>query len=42
MKNYKIIRKNRPFGANKTGIDFMTFMLIYVENCLKFNAVQDF
>ena len=31
--------KNR---ANKTDINFMIFILIYVENCLLFDAVNDF
>jgi len=26
----------------KTGINFMIFILIFVENCLQFDAIQDF
>ena len=28
--------------ANKTGIDFMIFILIFVENCLQYDAIHDF
>ncbi len=27
---------------NKTGIDFRIFILIFVENCLYFDAIHDF
>ena len=33
MKNYK---------ANKTSINFMIFILIFVENCLLFDAIHNF
>ena len=28
--------------ANKTGTHFMIFILIFVENCLQFDAIHDF
>ena len=28
--------------AYKTGIDFMIFILIFVENCLLYDAIHDF
>ena len=28
--------------ANKTGINLMIFILIFVENCLYYNAIHDF
>ena len=27
--------------ANKSGIDFMIFILIFVENCLKYDAIHE-
>ena len=40
MKNYKmktafISAKGVKVRSNKTGIDFMIFILIFVENCLE-------
>ena len=28
--------------ANKTGINFMIFILLFVENCLSFDAIHKF
>ncbi len=28
--------------ANKTGINFMIFILLHIENCLQYNALHDF
>ncbi len=47
MKNYKIKTSCvSPEGlearSKKNVINFMTFNLVFVENCLLFNAMQDF
>ena len=47
MKNYKIKTSFvSPEGSKarvyKTGINFRIFILIFVENCLKFDAIHDF
>ena len=44
MKNYKnktsFISSEGP-KAKKTGINIMIFILIFVENCLEFDAIHD-
>ncbi len=47
MKNFKIktsfvSREGPKARADKTGINFMIFILIFVENCLYFDAIHDF
>ena len=47
MKKYKIKNSfespERPrTRVNKTGINFMIFILILVENCLQYDAIHDF
>ncbi len=47
MKNYKIkMSFVRPEGpkdrTNKTGFNFIIFILIFVENCLQFDDIMIF
>ena len=47
MINYRIITSfGSPEGpkarANQTRIDIMTFILVFVESCLYYNAIHDF
>ncbi len=47
MKNFKIKTsflslEGLKAQAKKTGINFMIFILIFAENCLKFDALHDF
>ena len=47
MKNYKIetsfVSPDGPKAlAYKTGINFMIFILMFVENCLSYDAIYDF
>ncbi len=47
MKNYTIetnfvSHEGTKARAEKTGINFMIFILIFVENCLQFDAVHNF
>ena len=31
-----------PLGVNKIGIDLMIFILIFLANCLQYDAIHDF
>ena len=42
MISLKPVLLARDFGANITDINFMIFVLIFVENCLKYDAINDF
>ena len=47
MKNLKmetsLVSLEMPEGrTNKTGINFMILILIFVENCLEYDAIHDF
>ena len=47
MKNYKfktsfVIPEGSKTLLNKTGVNFIIFILIFMENCLYYDSIHDF